>query len=335
MQSLDLDRSRRLDPSVDAHSDIVPGGIVQDARKILLEQSSALLSLAEKLDDSFSEAVELILGRTGRVVVCGVGKSGLVGRKLAATMASTGTPAFFLHGGEALHGDLGMVTAEDTVIMISNSGRTQELLAILPAFQEMNVPVIALCGGGELRRLATVSLSIAVDREACQLNLAPTTSTLVSLALGDALAIALSRARGFRVRDFARCHPGGELGRRYYCRVRDVMRQQDLPFVRPDLPMSEVVVAMTRGRCGLAIVEDEGRELVGIITDGDLRRALQSDPAVLNRMASDVMVGPPLTISEHALVERAEKLMEQRKVKALLATDDLGQVSGVIEFFAT
>ncbi len=323
-----------LGPSVPSQP-LRPQSLLSDARQILLGQSAALLSLAERIDQSFADAVQLILSRKGRVVVCGIGKSGLVGRKMAATLSSTGTPSFFLHASEALHGDLGMVTADDTVIMISNSGKTKEILSIVPALRQMNVPVIAMCGGGELERVATVSLSVGVDREACPLNLAPTTSTLVTLAMGDALAISLSQARGFRVDDFARCHPGGELGRRYYSRVQDAMRSQDLPIVRPDLPMREVLVSITQGRCGLAIVEGEARELLGIITDGDLRRALQREPNVLELQARDIMTENPLIIEQSALVEEAESMMERRKVKALLAVDEARHVSGVIEFFAT
>ncbi len=309
--------------------------VIESARQVLLGQGAALLAFSERVDHSFADAVQLILGRSGRVIVCGIGKSGLVGRKIAATLASTGTPAFFLHASEALHGDLGMVTPEDTVLLISNSGNTKEVLSIVPALHEMDVPVIAMCSGGALSRNATVHLSVAVDREACPLNLAPTTSTLVTLALGDALALALSQARGFEEQDFARRHPGGELGRRLYNRVRDVMHKDALPLVLPTDLMSDVLLSITAGRCGLAIVQDAQNNLLGVITDGDLRRALQREPDLLRMSAQDIMTTTPVVISERSLASVAEKLMEQRKIKALIALDDFGHVSGVVEFFST
>lgn len=309
-------------------------GLLEQSRKLLLGQSRALASLADRLDHNFADAVQTILQRQGRLVVCGMGKSGLVGRKIAATMSSTGTPAFFLHASEALHGDLGMVTCEDTVLMISNSGETDEVLRILTALREMKVPVIAMAGNSlcSLAQLSTVFLEIAIDREACPLNLAPTTSTLVTLALGDALALALSQARGFEANDFARFHPGGSLGRRLCTRVRDVMRKDDLPIVSSDEDMSRIIMAMTQGRCGTAIVMDDG-VLIGIITDGDLRRAFQKHAQVMELQASDVMTSNPVVISEDARQGDAEEMMLENRVKALLAVNSRGRVTGILEIF--
>lgn len=308
--------------------------LLRSARRFLFDQSHAIAQLGERLDDAFEHATKTILERPGRLVVCGMGKSGLIGRKIAATLSSTGTPAFFLHASEALHGDLGMVTPEDTVMMISNSGETEEVIQLLRPLHSIGVPVIALAGNSEctLARLADVFLSIAVEREACPLNLAPTTSTLVTLALGDALAMALSQARGFRPDDFARCHPGGSLGRRLSTQVRDVMRNEDLPLVTLTQALRDVVCVMTAGRCGTAVVMD-GPELKGIITDGDLRRAFQKSDEPMSLCAHDVMTQDPLVVRDDALLGDAEDLMLTKRVKVLLAVSARGDVTGILEKF--
>jgi arabinose-5-phosphate isomerase len=276
----------------------------------------------------------MIAARPGRVVVCGMGKSGLIGRKIAATLSSTGTPAFFLHASEALHGDLGMVTTEDTVVMISNSGETAEVIHLLVPLRDMCVPVIAMTGNGRstLARKADVFLDISVEREACPLNLAPTTSTLVTLALGDAMAMALSQLRGFEAGDFARCHPGGSLGRRLSTLVSDIMRTDNLPFVRPSDPMKHLVMTMTEGRCGTALVM-ENEELVGVITDGDLRRAFQKSEDCLSMTAAEIMTRAPLVIREDARLSDAEELMSTKRIKVLVAVDPAGKVRGVVEMY--
>lgn len=309
--------------------------MLEEARLLLKRQSLALASLSERLGANFPIAVSTILGRPGRLVVCGLGKSGLIGRKIAATLSSTGTPSFFLHASEALHGDLGMVTPEDTVLMISNSGETPEIVGILRPLRELGVPVIAMAGSANstLGRLSNVFLDIGVEREACPLNLAPTTSTLVTLALGDAIAMALSQARDFKAGDFARCHPGGSLGRRLCTRVEDVMRTENLPFVTPNDSMRDVVMTMTRGRCGTAIVvEDE--LLVGVITDGDLRRAFQKFDDAMSCSARDVMTRSPVVILEDAVLGDAEELMRTHRIKALLAVNHSGMVKGVVEIYS-
>ncbi len=310
--------------------------VISNAKNLLFGQTRAIAELAERLDHRFAEAVSTILACRGRLVVSGMGKSGLVGRKIAATMSSTGTPAFFLHASEALHGDLGMVTSDDTVLMISNSGETDEVLRILRLLTDMSVPVIGMAGKEDctLARSAGVFLDISVDREACPLNLAPTTSTLVTLALGDALAMAVSQARGFQPHDFARFHPGGSLGRRLCTRVSDVMHSKHLPFVRPDQNMQGLVVTMTVGRCGVAIVVDESDKLLGIVTDGDLRRAFQAYDDAMGLTARDVMTTAPVVIHQDAIFGEAEELMRRRRIKALLAVDDGGFVTGIVEIFS-
>lgn len=310
------------------------GKILADARRYLKAQSDALSLLADRLGRNFPLAVSMIAARSGRVVVCGMGKSGLIGRKIAATLSSTGTPAFFLHASEALHGDLGMVTAEDTVVMISNSGETAEVLHLLVPLRDMRVPVISLAGNehSTLARKADIFLDISVDREACPLNLAPTTSTLVTLALGDAMAMALSQMQGFQAGDFARCHPGGSLGRRLSTLVADIMRTDNLPFVHPSQPMKDVVITMTAGRCGMALVI-ENDDLVGVVTDGDLRRAFQKFDNCISMAARDVMTTNPVVIREDARLVDAEELLSTKRIKVLVAVNQKGKVRGVIEMY--
>ncbi|HSC87638.1 MAG TPA: KpsF/GutQ family sugar-phosphate isomerase [Polyangiaceae bacterium] len=310
--------------------------ILRQARELLREQADAVTSLAGRLDASFQRAVDLILGCRGRVVVCGVGKSGLVGRKIAATFSSTGTPAFFLHAGEASHGDLGMVTASDAVLLISNSGETEEVLRLVPYFKELGLPMVAVVGRAttSLGDLVDVVLDVSVERESCPLNLAPTTSALVTQALGDALAVSLIRARDFRALDFARFHPGGALGNRLNTRVRDVMKRMDLPFVVPEQSVKDCLMRMTEGRLGLAIVVDGDGGLAGIVTDGDLRRGLQKDAQLLESSVDSIMTRCPITIDEGSLLIEAEQEMQRRRIKALIATDASGRVTGVVEIFA-
>lgn len=310
--------------------------LLHDAREMLQQQAEAVLRVGERLDQRFLEAVQTILSCQGRLVVCGMGKSGLIGRKMSATFASTGTPSFFLHPGEASHGDLGMVTPNDVVLLISNSGETEEVLRLVPYFRDVGIPMIAMVGRetASLTELVDVVLDIAVEREACPLNLAPTTSTLVTLALGDALAASLIRARGFRALDFARLHPGGALGRRLTSRVQDVMQKNRLPFVRPDQSVSECLIQMTQGRCGLAIIVGDEQQLLGVVTDGDLRRALQRDSGLLGRATEEIMTRQPVTISEDATLAEAEELMQRLRIKALLAQGIDGRVTGVVEIFS-
>jgi len=306
------------------------------ARSSLHHQAQALDRVASHLDDQFCRALELLLSCRGRVVVSGIGKSGLIGRKIAATLACSGTPSFFVHPGEAAHGDLGMVTPEDVLILVSNSGETSELVQLLPHFLELGVPIIALVGRitSSLARAASVVLDIEVEKETCPHNLVPTTSALVMLALGDALAMAAMRAREFGPNDFGRYHPGGTLGRRLSKRVKDVMQSQELPLVTVERRVREALVVMNEGRCGLVIVVDEDSRPVGIVTDGDLRRALQERPHLLELSVRKIMSKNPVTISEDATVNEAEERMHRLRIKALVVVNDEQRVSGIVEIFA-
>lgn len=311
-------------------------GILDVARASLHLQAEALERLATRLDEEFCRALEVILACRGRVVVSGIGKSGLIGRKIAATLACSGTPSFFVHPGEAAHGDLGMVTADDVLVLISNSGETAELVSLLPHFLELGVPIIALVGRGSssLARAASVILDIAVEHETCPHNLVPTTSALVTLAMGDALAMAAMRVRCFGPQDFGRFHPGGALGRRLSNRVKDVMQSQQLPLVSPTRKVSEALLTMTAGRCGLVVVVDEASAPLGIVTDGDLRRALQERPGLLELPVSEIMTDKPVTIREDATVNEAEERMRRLRIKAIVVVNSHQRVTGVIEIFA-
>lgn len=308
--------------------------IVEDARRVLQDQAATIAELAERVDGSFEDAVAMLLGTDGRVIVSGVGKSGQIGRKLASTLASTGTPSFFVNAAEAHHGDLGMITNRDTAILISNSGETDEVVSLIPHLRSMRVPVIAMVGRKDstLARNADVVLDVSVDREVCPNNLAPTSSTLVTLALGDALAVALIRERGVTPRDFARYHPGGSLGRRLLIRVRDVMRSSKLPVVAPTDTVGESLITMTEGRLGLVLVMN-GDRLVGLITDGDLRRAMTRSSGALNLRVSEIMTLNPVTIDEDTMLADAHQRMQSLKLKALVVLDGDGKVAGVVEVF--
>jgi len=303
------------------------------ARKVLNIEAEAVRKLAERIGDSFLAAVELIQGRSGRVVVSGMGKSGHIARKIASTMASTGTPAYFVHPAEASHGDLGMIEKGDVFIAISYSGRSEELLEIVPLVKRRGAKMIAITGDGEsaLAREADVHLDAAVEQEACPLNLSPTASTTAALALGDALAVALLDARGFSAADFARSHPRGRLPRQALMHVADVMRTgADLPSVRRGTALRAAVVEMSRGRLGMTAVLDAGQAVCGVLTDGDLRRALERgvDPAAAR--VDDVMTPNPKTIRAEALAAEAVQLMERHKVNQLLVVDEHGALLGAL-----
>jgi arabinose-5-phosphate isomerase len=303
-------------------------------------EARALLSLALRLDGPmqapFALAIDLVLEATAaknRVILLGVGKSGLIARKIAATLCSTGTPAHFLHPGEALHGDLGMVTPGDLLIALSASGETEELLNLLPALRRLGNPLISLCGSpaSTLVQASTVALDTSVTAEACAHNLAPTASTTVTLALGDALALEVSRRRGFQATDFADLHPGGRLGRRL-TPVRDLMHSGDaLPHVRPDTPMPQVIHEMSHKKLGMTTVLAEGQNLLGMISDGDLRRLLERDgPAALAHTAAEIMNPHPLTIHPEAFAAEALTLMEEKKITSLIVTTPMNQALGIL-----
>ncbi len=314
-------------------TDVDIDSLLSRAVTVLRIESDAVAALASRIDSSFADACRLILGCTGRVVVSGIGKSGHIARKIAATLASTGTPAFFVHAGEASHGDLGMVTREDVVIALSNSGTTSELLNIVPLIKRSGARLVAITGdpGSELARLADVHLNAAVDREACPLNLAPTASTTAMLALGDALAVALLEARGFGPDDFALSHPGGALGRALLTHVGDVMRSgAGLPVVTSDARLVDAVLEITRKRMGMTAVLDAAGQLAGIFTDGDLRRFLEHGDDPRTATVGAVMSRHPVTIEADALAAEAVRRMEERLVSQLLVVDGQGKLVGAL-----
>ena len=303
------------------------------ARATLDIEARALDALKERQGDGSVAALRAILACRGRVVVMGMGKSGHVGRKVAATLASTGTPAFFVHPGEASHGDLGMVTAGDVVLAISNSGESDELAAIVPAIKRLGVTLIAMTGHVEssLGRHADVVVSSAVDQEACPLNLAPTASTTAQMALGDALAVALLDARGFREEDFARSHPGGSLGRKLLMHVADLMRSGDaVPRVDAGTVMADMLHEMTRKGLGFTAVVDGAGRVAGIFTDGDLRRLIETGADLRPMRASDVMSASPKLVRDDALAVEAAELMERHRVTGLLVVDREGRLVGAL-----
>ncbi|MCZ2105340.1 MAG: KpsF/GutQ family sugar-phosphate isomerase [Comamonadaceae bacterium] len=296
-------------------------------------EAAALTHMAERLGEAFVQAVRRILATRGRVVVMGMGKSGHVGRKIAATLASTGTPAFFVHPAEASHGDLGMVTSHDLVVALSNSGESHEITTLLPMLKRQGVPLVALTGGMQstLARHADVVLDCSVEREACPLNLAPTASTTAQIAMGDALAVALLDARGFRAEDFARSHPGGALGRRLLTLVRDVMRRGDeVPCVPPEASFSTLMREISAKGVGAAAVVDDAGRLQGIFTDGDLRRCIEGGMNVLAMNAGALMHAGPRTIAADALAADAAQLMEQHRITSVLVTDPDGMLVGIV-----
>jgi arabinose-5-phosphate isomerase len=303
------------------------------AREVLLIEARAVEALAQRLDDNFRRAVELILQCRGRVVVSGMGKSGHIGCKIAATLASTGTPAFFMHPAEASHGDLGMITHDDVLLALSNSGESDELLAIVPLLKRMGAKLISMTGNPDsaLAREADVHLDAGVMQEACSLGLTPTASTTAALALGDALAVTLLDARGFSADDFARSHPGGALGRRLLVHVHDVMRHGDaIPRVTTSSSLSEALLEMSRKGMGMTAVVDEMDSPVGIFTDGDLRRNLEQGVDLRSAAIADAMHPHPQTIAPNRLAAEAVELMEKRKINALLVVDEAGHLVGVL-----
>ncbi len=306
---------------------------LSNANTALTLYAQAISRLNQNLSDNFNQAVEMILHCEGRVVVAGIGKSGLVGKKMVATFASTGTPSFFLHPTEAFHGDLGMLKPIDVVILISYSGETDDVNKLIPSLKNFGNKIIAMTGNPQstLGRHADITLDISIEREACPNNLAPTTSSLITMALGDALAIALIKARDFKAEDFARFHPGGSLGRKLLCRVRDVM-QRKLPITHLSASFSDCLHVMNEGRMGVAIVMQQD-ELQGIITDGDIRRTLAKFGAdSLNKTAEEIMTRNPKTILDSTFLAHAEEFMKEKHIHSLIAVTEEGKVSGIVEF---
>ena len=303
-----------------------------EAKRVLEVEAAAILSIIEHLDQHFVDAVELIATCNGRVVTMGLGKSGIICKKISATLASTGTPSFFLHPAEAIHGDLGMIVKGDVVLAISNSGETEELVRLLPSIKRIGAEIVAITGNpsSTLARGADHHLSAAISQEACPLGLAPTASTTATLALGDALAMALLLRRGFKEEDFAFLHPGGKLGKRFL-RVRDLMhRDRELPLVRESTSMQDVIHQMSDKGFGIAAVVDDAGALLGVISDGDLRRLMQRDEQILRRTAGESMKRNPVTIDAEELASAALQIMEQRKITSLFVTGEGGRVEGII-----
>ena len=298
--------------------------ILDSARRVIRIEAEAVATLAERLDDNFSKAVGMILGCTGRVVVTGMGKSGLICQKMAATMASTGTPAIFLHPAEGMHGDLGILMKEDVVIAVSNSGETEEITRILPIIKRMGLPLIAMAGnpGSTLAHAGDVFLDISIKEEACPLQLAPTASTTATLAMGDALAVALLLQRGFREEDFALYHPGGALGKRLLLRVEDLMHVgDDIPTVRVNTPLKDALYEISSKKLGITgVVNDQGA-LLGVFTDGDLRRKIEQGIEELNKPICELMSGKPKRILKTNLAAKALQRMEEYKITSLFVFD--------------
>ncbi len=300
---------------------------------VLRTEADAIIDLAERVDDRFVEACRHLLACTGRTVVLGMGKSGHIGGKVAATLASTGTPAFFVHPGEASHGDLGMITDKDVVLAISNSGETDEILIILPIIKRLGVPLIVLTGKPDstLAKAASVVLDISVRKEACPLGLAPTASTTATLALGDALAVSLLETRGFTAEDFARSHPAGRLGRRLLLHAGDVMRVgEQIPRSSPDSPLAEVLVEMSRKSMGFTIVVDSEQRVLGVFTDGDLRRALDADSHVRTTPVAAIMTRQCTTVHPEILAAEVLHIMETKRINALPVVNDDARLVGAL-----
>ncbi len=303
------------------------------AKEVLDIEAEALHAAKDRIGSNIDEAVELIASLKGKLIVTGVGKSGLVGSKIAATFASTGTPSFFIHPTEALHGDLGMIGKDDGVLAISYSGESEELIKILPHIKRFDIPLIGMSSdpNSTLGRYSDVFISIAVAKEACPLQAAPTASTTLTMALGDALAVCLMKKRDFKVSDFASFHPGGSLGRRLFIKVKDLMRSADLPIIDEETPLKEAIVVMSEGKLGNVLIVDKEKRLKGVLSDGDLRRALMSKEFSLERKASDFASLHPKSISDETLLaSEALKIIEDHKIQMLVVTDEEGHIKGVL-----
>ncbi len=302
-------------------------------KAVLINEAEAIQALVDRIDEHFHQACEMILACEGRIVVTGMGKSGHIGNKIAATLASTGTPAFFMHPGEASHGDLGMITALDLVIALSNSGETAEITTLLPLLRRLKVPVISLTGNAKstLAEFADINLDVAVEKEACPLGLAPTSSTTASLAMGDALAIAILQARGFTEQDFARSHPGGNLGRRLLLRVSDIMHSGNaIPLVPETATLKQALLEMSNKGLGMTAIADADCRLLGIFTDGDLRRTLDTQADIQTALITEHMTRNCVTIQAEQIASDALTLMDDKKINALIVTDKDGRIQGAL-----
>ena len=300
------------------------------------DEAVAVLGLIEKLDEKFEKAVELMYDCKGKIIVTGVGKSGHIGAKIAATLSSTGTPSFFINPLDVFHGDLGVMTSDDVVLAISNSGQTDELLRFIPMVLHMHIPIIGMSGHPDslLAKYSTCHLNVGVAKEACPLNLAPTSSTMAQLAMGDALAIALIEKRNFQPRDFAQFHPGGELGKRLLTTAQDVMFKEDLPVLPPEMHLGEAIILVSKGKLGLgiAVVDDK---IVGLITDGDIRRAMEKWQAeFFDRTVSDIMTRTPKTVKADTKITEIQRIMNKYKVHSVLVIDGDNHLLGVVDHYS-
>ena len=310
--------------------------VIDIAKKCFQDEAQAIMDLIPKLDDNFTKAIELIIGSKGKLILTGVGKSGHIGAKIASTMASTGTPAFFVNPLDAFHGDLGMICTGDVVLAISNSGQTDELLRFIPLLKERNIPIISMSGNPEslLAKYSECHLDISVNKEACPLNLAPTSSTTATLAMGDAIACALMTVRNFQAKDFAQFHPGGSLGRRLLSRVKDYMTSENLPIVTRDSKICDTLLQISRTKMGIAVVVEDGR-ILGAVTDGDIRRTMQRDQdSFFQLTVKDLMNTNPKTIKEDAKLSEAESIMRKHNIKSLIVVNEENSLVGVIDAFS-
>lgn len=304
----------------------------------LRDEALAILNLIPQLDENFEKAVELMYHCHGKVIVTGVGKSGNIGAKIAATLASTGTPAFFINPLDAYHGDLGAMTSEDVVLALSNSGQTDELLRFIPILLHMHVPIIGMSRNPDslLAKYSTVHVKVYVEHEACPLNLAPTSSTTAALAMGDALAVALMRVRDFKPRDFAQFHPGGELGKRLLTTAEDVMRTDDLPIIPQDMHLGEAIIEVSRGKLGLGVALNDDKTIAGIITDGDIRRAMQKWQAeFFDHTVADIMTREPKTVLPNVKVSEIQRIMHRYKIHSVLVCDKEKHLLGIVDSYAS
>ena len=307
------------------------------AVRCLKDEAEAILSLIPQLDENFDKAVDMIYSCKGKVIVTGVGKSGNIGSKIAATLSSTGTPAFFINPLDVFHGDLGVMTPDDVVLALSNSGNTDELLRFLPMILHMKVPVIAMSGNSEslLAKYSDVHIKVKVEKEACPLNLAPTSSTTAALAMGDALAVALMQVRDFKPRDFAQFHPGGELGRRLLTTAEDVMRADELPILPEEMHLGEAIILVSKGKLGLGISLNSADEVEGIITDGDIRRAMEKWQAeFFNHTVADIMTRTPKMVAPDTKISEVQKVMNKYKVHSVLVVDENKHLLGVVDHYS-
>lgn len=305
------------------------------AIQCIKDEAQAVMALLPQLDENFDKAVDLMYGCKGKVIVTGVGKSGHIGAKIAATLSSTGTPSFFINPLDVYHGDLGVMTKDDVVLAISYSGQTDELLRFIPMVLHMNIPIIGMSGNSEslLAKYSTVHLHVEVEKEACPLNLAPTSSTTATLVIGDALAVALMRVRDFKPRDFAQFHPGGELGKRLLTTARDVMRTEDMPVVPPTMHLGEAIINVSKCKLGLAVAVVDDK-IVGLITDGDIRRAMEKWRAeFFDRTVSDIMTRTPKVVSPLTKISDIQKIMNKYKIHSVLVVDDDNRLLGVVDHY--